>query len=82
MLFSRTANRGTPTRDNPVPSFKFRGITYYKLHKSLYYVSKSGQVISLKQKNPRMLHHTKQTADIFALIYGQRIKVDALVYIE
>lgn len=49
MLFNRTANRGTPTKDNPVPSVKFCGTRYYKFLKSRYYVSKSGEILSLKQ---------------------------------
>lgn len=55
MLFNRTANRGTPTKDNPVPSVKFCGTRYYKFLKSRYYVSKSGEILSLKQKLPRIL---------------------------
>lgn len=35
MLFNRTANRGTPTKDNPVPSVKFCGIRYSKMANGL-----------------------------------------------
>lgn len=59
MTICKSANRETSKKNNPVPSVRFNGTRYYKLHKSDYYVSKSGVILSLKQKAPRILHTYK-----------------------
>lgn len=50
-----TANRGTPEKDNPVPSIEFEGEIFYPTRWDKYYASKEGNILSLKQKKPRVV---------------------------